>query len=564
MTKPEAREKQSSLSALEGDGDQTAFDCPPTEIANPARQYLAGGAGRRPGHASKPHFEPFDEPTEIQIAGPAFKERLSPQPSPTAPQAQSVWPHQGSDDDLEATELCVEPLNLAQARQSARSEPTPPSKSPAAAPPLPPRALEATIALKRPSGPAPGRSDRSDTTPMPMAAGLTAVASSSAGEGGCCRVCGHRDPAATPGMRCPNDPDRVLIAPAVAQRRGRDTLLGRVVGGQRIGLIDVVGRGATASVYKGLDLALNREVALKILGSGGGLGEDLITQRERFRREASILARLTDESAPRIISFGEEPDGVLFIEQEYVRGRTLGDVLERERCIAPERAVEIACDVLCALQQSHDAGLIHRDIKPGNIMLADRVDGQERAKLIDFGIAKDLQADAAQGIQLTQVSFMPCSPAYVAPERVGANPVTPRSDLYSLGVVLYEMLTGSIPFQSTSDVSFLRAHAKDPIPPMPPELGVPAALERAVRSALAKDPARRVASAQQMRAELRGALASRVSSRAPSTQSLNIHNLITAVPDTRGTLERLWPWAAAATGWLLAAILVTWQWFKGG
>jgi beta-lactam-binding protein with PASTA domain/tRNA A-37 threonylcarbamoyl transferase component Bud32 len=263
-------------------------------------------------------------------------------------------------------------------------------------------------------------------------------------------------------------------------------LAGRYELGERIGA------GGMADVRRGVDVRLGREVAVKVLRAD--LARDPAFQA-RFRREAQAAASL---SAPTIVSVfdtGEDPDGVPFIVMEFVAGRTLRDVLYDEGRLLPQRALEVAADICTALEVAHSAGIVHRDIKPGNVMLTPRGE----IKVMDFGIARA----AADTSAVTQTAAVIGTAAYLSPEQARGEHVDARSDLYSTGCLLYELLTGAPPFQGDSAVAVAYQHVREePHPPSAYDDTLPPQVDAVVLKAMAKNPLHRYQSAQEMRDDL--------------------------------------------------------------
>ena len=250
-----------------------------------------------------------------------------------------------------------------------------------------------------------------------------------------------------------------------------------------------IGQGGMASVYLAHDEELDRPVALKILADN--LAGDA-TLRDRFEREARLAARLSHPNVVHVFDVGES-EGRPFIVMEYVEGDTLADELARHGALAPARAVELALQICSGLKAAHASGLVHRDVKPRNLLL--RPDGV--LKIADFGIAR-----AAESTRLTEIGTILGTAAYLAPEQAEGLEATPAADLYSVGAVLYEVLTGRVPYAATSLVELL---AKQQAGPPAPIGGVPAVLERAVVRCLEPDPAERPPSAGALAAELTAA-----------------------------------------------------------
>jgi serine/threonine-protein kinase len=251
----------------------------------------------------------------------------------------------------------------------------------------------------------------------------------------------------------------------------------------------VLGEGGMARVYRGVDRQLRRPVAVKVLAAPFDRDRSFV---ERFRREARAAAGLSHPNIVAVFDSGSD-DGTHFIVTELVEGETLADRLRRDGPMPPDETVAVAVDIARALAAAHDRRLIHRDIKPGNVMLLP--DG--RVKVVDFGIARAAGSDT-----LTGTGVVLGSTAYLSPEQAGGQPVDERADLYALGCVLYEMLTGHVPFRADTPIATMYRHVNED-PPLPSTIvPVQSELEAIVMRCLEKDPKRRFGSA----AELEGAL----------------------------------------------------------
>ena len=272
--------------------------------------------------------------------------------------------------------------------------------------------------------------------------------------------------------------------------------------GERYEVGALIGRGGMADVRSGHDTRLGRTVAIKRLRSD--LASDP-TFQARFRREAQSAASLNHPSIVAVYDTGEEvaPDGthVPYIVMEYVEGKTLREIMREGRKILPERALEITADVLSALDYSHRAGIVHRDIKPANVMLTPT----GRVKVMDFGIARAI-ADASS--TMTATAAVVGTAQYLSPEQARGEQVDARSDIYSTGCLLFELLTGRPPFQGDSPVSVAYQHVREE-PPTPSSIEPEVApeIDAIVGKALAKKTAERYQSAAQMRADIERALA---------------------------------------------------------
>ena len=284
----------------------------------------------------------------------------------------------------------------------------------------------------------------------------------------------------------------------------------RLLGG-RYELDGVVGRGGMAEVYRARDIRLDRIVAIKTLRAD--LARDQIFQA-RFRREAQSAASLNHPSIVAVYDTGEDMATgvpVPYIVMEYVDGRTVRDLLQEGHRLLPERSLEIIDGVLRALEYSHQAGIVHRDIKPGNVMVTRNGD----VKVMDFGIARAMSDAQATMTQTAQVIG---TAQYLSPEQARGERVDARSDLYSAGCLLYELLTGRPPFTGDSPVAIAYQHVREnPVPPSRVDPDVPAWADAIVLKAMAKPPADRYQTAAEMRADLQRA-ASGMPVSAPPTQ----------------------------------------------
>jgi tRNA A-37 threonylcarbamoyl transferase component Bud32 len=268
--------------------------------------------------------------------------------------------------------------------------------------------------------------------------------------------------------------------------------MGKTLIDERYELRDLVGSGGMAYVYLAHDNVLDRDVALKLLKTRYAENEELV---ERFRREARRAASLSHPHIVPVFDGGETGDGTYYITMEYLPGGTLKDRIASEGALPPRIAVEVALQVAEALQCAHERGVIHRDIKPRNILIT----GAGHAKVADFGIAR-----AVEETTISDLGDILGSAKYMSPEQAAGERVGPASDLYSLGVVLYEMLTGRVPFEVESPADVSARHASGP-PPHPREVNpeVPEGVDALVMRLLATDPEDRHASAERLVKELR-------------------------------------------------------------
>ena len=291
----------------------------------------------------------------------------------------------------------------------------------------------------------------------------------------------------------------------------------------RYQMVRQLARGGMAEVYLARDLLLDRPVALKVLFPEFSSDRSFV---ERFRREARAAANLNHPNIVSIFDWGEE-DGTYFIVMEFVDGLTLRDVIRRQGKVAPTKAAEIAAEIASALHFAHLNGVVHRDVKPGNVMITDR-----QVKVTDFGIAR--AGDPAES--LTQTGAVMGTATYFSPEQAQGQGVDPRTDVYSLGVVLYETVAGRPPFVGDSPVSIAYQHVRETPPPLSEHNpDVPPAFEAIVAKAMAKNRAHRYTTAEELRADLLRFTQGRTISAAP-------------VPPVAADPTMAVPPSAAATG----------------
>lgn len=269
-------------------------------------------------------------------------------------------------------------------------------------------------------------------------------------------------------------------------------MIGKILGG-RYEIISKLGTGGMAVVYKARCTWLDRVVTVKVLRDELTGDEEFV---RRFRREAQAVARLSHQNIVNVYDVGQE-DGVHYFVMEYIEGKTLKDLIREEGRLTSEKALEIALQICAALEHAHENHIIHRDIKPQNILITPR----GRVKVTDFGIAL-----ATAGATLTHPGKIMGSVHYLSPEQARGEMVGVASDLYSAGAVLYEMLTGKVPFEGESPISVALKHLQEPI--IPPRQLVPTIsppVEQVVLKALSKNPDTRFTSAQEMAQALRAA-----------------------------------------------------------
>lgn len=258
----------------------------------------------------------------------------------------------------------------------------------------------------------------------------------------------------------------------------------------RFQIDSLIARGGMATVFKGTDLTLGRTVAIKILSEDLAQDPSFVT---RFRLEAQAAASLTHPNIVAVYDTGSDGE-THYIVMEYLEGRTLHQILNEDGTVPPEEVASIGADVAQALAEAHEKGIVHRDVKPGNIMIS----RNGTAKVMDFGIAK-----AATGGNLTQVGSILGTIAYLSPEQARGEKVDGRSDIYALGALLYQMLTGSLALKGDTYVEMVhKLNNEVPAPPSEINPGVPRKMDAAVMRSMAKDPKDRYQTGTEMAADL--------------------------------------------------------------
>lgn len=265
-------------------------------------------------------------------------------------------------------------------------------------------------------------------------------------------------------------------------------------------ILGKIGSGGMATVYRARHLVFNEERALKVVSSRMMEDENFL---KRFRNEAIVTRKLQHPNAVRVEDMDTMEDGRPFIVMELVEGESLRTIIEREGPLPPARALEITRQIASALGAAHRLGIVHRDVKPDNVILV-RKDGKDTVKVLDFGIAKLRDSAADAGYTATQTGMLIGTPQYISPEQAAGKPgeqLDGRADIYSLGIVLYHMITGRLPFESDTPMGILLAHMQTP-PPLPqairPELHIDPSTTQLMLKCLEKDPAKRFQMAQEL------------------------------------------------------------------
>ncbi len=300
---------------------------------------------------------------------------------------------------------------------------------------------------------------------------------------------------------CPEDHSPLQADATVGDAAIVDPLVGHTLD-EKYRLEERLGIGGMGTVYRARHLLIDRPVAVKVLNQRFVEDE---AARTRFSREARACGRLQHANAVTVTDFGQSQDGYVYLVMELLEGRTLRDVLSKEAPLDAARAVSLMLQISDAVAAAHDAGIIHRDLKPANVFIVQRADVPAVVKVLDFGIAK-LAADTLEDddrMTLTQVGAMIGTPRYMSPEQCDGVELTPAADVYSLGVILYEMLTGSVPFSGSTPLAIAMKHTTE-LPRSPREIvsSIPVPLEELVLHTLEKDPQSRPANANEFRREL--------------------------------------------------------------
>jgi predicted Ser/Thr protein kinase len=328
-------------------------------------------------------------------------------------------------------------------------------------------------------------------------------------------------------------------------------VVGELIAG-RYELEELVGSGGMSSVYCARDRLLERKVALKILHEQFTSDDNYV---ERFRREARSVAQLAHPNIVTVIDRGEQ-DGRQFIVFEYVDGENLKDLVDREGPLDVPDAIELTLQVARGLAFAHEQGLVHRDVKPQNVLL----DGDGRAKVTDFGIAHAVDVDG-----MTITGTIMGTSNYIAPEQARGQPVDEQTDIYSLGCVLYELLTGEVPFEGDTFVAVAMKHVNDPVPSVrETRPDVPPRLDWAIQRAMAKDHSERFGSMAELAAELE-ACYSELDGQAEGATAIvppRATHSATRRPARRRRSWSIWPFVllgvglAALAGGLVGAVLL--------
>jgi len=310
---------------------------------------------------------------------------------------------------------------------------------------------------------------------------------------------------------CPNDGQTLRSAAKATD------LVGQVVA-DRYHVVKKLGEGGMGQVYLAEHVKMGRRSAIKVMNPSMVHDPDAVA---RFNREASNASRITHPNVCAIYDFGETPDGLIYLAMEFIEGEPLTDLLEREGALPVGRATGIFLQTAEALQAAHDLGIVHRDLKPDNIMLSRRKGGGDTVKVVDFGIAKAVGGDEA-GQKVTKTGLVVGTPEFMSPEQLSGDTLDGRSDLYSLALVFYRMLSGKLPFEATTvQETMIKRLTDEPtkLAEARPDLSFPAGLQPVLDTALARTPMERYQSVAKFAADIAAVTGRPVTSAVPQTDA---------------------------------------------
>jgi serine/threonine protein kinase len=342
-----------------------------------------------------------------------------------------------------------------------------------------------------------------------------------------CTTCGTEYP--DDQSFCPADGSALRSTSAGAD------LVGTILA-DRYRILEKLGEGGMGAVYLAEHVKMGRMSAIKVISKSLAQDPDAIA---RFNREAANAARINHPNVCAIYDFGETADGIIYLAMELIEGEALTEIVNREGALPPKRAAEITRQAAEALEAAHEFGIVHRDLKPDNIMIAKTRDGSDLAKVVDFGIAKAAGGDEKQ--KVTKTGLVVGTPEYMSPEQLSGDAVDGRSDIYSLGLVCFRMLTGTLPFEAdTAQEIMIKRLTDEPLAlgAAAPGRTFPAALQQVMNRALQRMPADRYASAARFGEDIANAVAGMADAEAPvdpsgTTQLMDTSDATEAVPATR-------------------------------
>jgi serine/threonine protein kinase len=309
---------------------------------------------------------------------------------------------------------------------------------------------------------------------------------------------------------CPNDGQTLRSAGPASD------LVGQVVA-DRYHVVKKLGEGGMGQVYLAEHVKMGRRSAIKVMNPSMVHDPDAVA---RFNREASNASRITHPNVCAIYDFGETPDGLIYLAMEFIEGEPLTDLIEREGALPVPRAAAIFLQTADALQAAHDLGIVHRDLKPDNIMLSRRKGGGDTVKVVDFGIAKAVGGNEA-GQKVTKTGLVVGTPEFMSPEQLSGDTLDGRSDLYSLALVFFRMLSGKLPFEATSvQETMIKRLTDEPtkLAEARPDLSFPAGLQPVLDAALARTPTERYQTVAKFAADVAAVTGRPTASAVPATQ----------------------------------------------
>ena len=360
-----------------------------------------------------------------------------------------------------------------------------------------------------------------------------------------------------------------------ATESATDPMLGRLIHGRFL-IESRIGAGGMGIVYRARQTGIDRPVAVKMLLRELAGDEKVI---KRFQIEALAVSRLNHPNTIRIYDFGQIEDGTLYFAMEFLEGRNLEQTIRREGALSVRRSLHVMRQIAASLTEAHEKGIVHRDLKPDNVFLVRVGEDPDFVKVLDFGVAKLREADQRQGT-VTQAGTIFGTPRYMAPEQCRSMAVDHRADLYAIGVIGYEMMTGRPPFDAENPLAILIQHVQEPVPAMAearPDLEVPEEVEALVLRCLRKEPGERFQSAADLVAEIRrceAALAGhfqevvRIEGRRPPPRKADLRDVETVIgpveSPVRTPRKRRWIGGIVGLGVLVAAGAVGYGLFAPG
>jgi serine/threonine-protein kinase len=326
-----------------------------------------------------------------------------------------------------------------------------------------------------------------------------------------------------------------------------DPFIGREILGGQFKILQKIGSGGMGSVYKASQPAMNRMVGVKILHPKLNNRKDLTS---RFRREARAMSHLSHPNSTKVFLYGELEDGSLYIVMEFLEGKNLNQTVRAEGPFPLQRALPILVQVCGALDEAHKAGIIHRDMKPENIFLCQQGALRDYPKVLDFGLAKVTEREMRPGsLILTQEGMVFGTPEFMSPEQAQGTVLTPASDIYSLAVILYEVLTGKLPFEGKGGIDFIQLHVNGkPIPLSQRVQGLkfPPLMDEVIARALEKKPEDRFASAAEFALAMKAVLDGRAVLPKELQRADELPDTTLAMPNAPGQKPAERPRAAAS------------------